>query len=362
MTRTQGRVARARKILHTLGCLCLLPFLVCFSSAALAQPPSFHVEVKLVTVVATVKDRTGQPAADLERQDFSILAGGVPQDIALFERQTDRALSVVLLFDSSPSVAKELKFEQDSAVRFVRDLLGPGARPDDRLAIYQFSDFVNQLQGFTASPGRLEKAVYSIRTSGGTSVYDALYLAARRLERRDGRRVIVIITDGGDTTSTIKFADALESVQLADAVVYSVIVVPITSDAGRNLGGEHALETMSAATGGLSFLEHSERDLDQTFHQIVRDLRLQYLLGFYPHGVPSGPERFHRIQVRVNRPDVRVLARTGYFSGPDSEQSANDPAPVEIEGGPPRDRRSPAPGRPVSKQQHAADPSPRSIP
>jgi len=294
--------------------LSLAVALMLVPAAAQQEAASFRVDVKLVTVVATVKNSKGVPTGDLERGDFTVLAGGVRQDIAVFERQTDRPLSVALLFDSSPSVAKELKFEQEAALRFARSLLRSGANPADRIAVFRFSDYVKEVQGFTASIERLEKAVLSIRPEGGTSVYDALYLAAKRLEKREGRKVIVIITDGGDTTSSIKFAEALEAVQLSDAVVYSIIVVPVTSDAGRNLGGEHALITMSKSTGGLSFRQHAERDLDQAFHQIERDLRLQYLVAFYPRGVPEGPDRFHRIEVQVNRPDARVLARSGYFS------------------------------------------------
>src|SRR5262249_3229310 len=127
--------------------------------------------------------------------------------------------------------------------------------------------------------------------------------------------------------------------------VYSIIVVPITSDAGRNLGGENALKTMSASTGGLAFRQYSERDLDKTFRQIERDLRVQYLLGFYPRGIPSGPERFHRIEVQVNCPSCKVLARSGFFSGPETTRALSQ-APVSMEGAPPRERkkddRSPA--------------------
>ena len=324
-------------------CFLILAFslLPCTRQGAWAQEegPRFRVDVKLVTLVATVKNKSGVPVTELEKEDFTVLASGVPQQIAIFERQTDRPLSVILLFDSSPSVAKELKFEQDAAVRFVRNLLGGGAHPQDRIAVYKFCDYVEEVQGFTASPERLERAIFSIRIQGGTSLYDALYMAAQKLERREGRKVIVVVTDGGDTTSRMKFAEALETVQLADAVVYSIIVVPITSDAGRNLGGENALKTMSASTGGLAFRQHSDADLDKAFRQIERDLRVQYLLGFYPQGISAGPERFHRIEVLVNRPGFQVLARTGYFSGPEGDRPSTHPTSVAIEPAPPREKK-----------------------
>ncbi len=334
------RIVGARRAVPAPQTIALIAACFFLSAIAIAQEEAgrFSVDVKLVSVIATVKNSAGAPVSDLERPDFKILAGGVPQEIAIFERQTDRPLSVALLFDASPSVAKEMKFEQEASVRFVRNLLGGGANPADRIAVYRFCDYVEELQGFTASPERLEKALYSIHIEGGTSLYDALYIAAQRLEKRQGRKVVVVITDGGDTTSRIKFAEALEAVQLADAVVYSIIVVPITSDAGRNLGGENALKTMSASTGGLAFRQFSERDLDKTFRQIERDLRVQYLLAFYPRGIPTGPERFHRIEVQVNCPACKVLARNGFFSGPETNRAVSQ-APVSIEGAPPRERK-----------------------
>ena len=328
------------------GFACLpLALLLLRCAAAQEGPPNFSVDVKLVTVVATVKNSAGAPIGELDQKDFAVLADGIPQQISIFERQTDRPLSVALLFDSSPSVAKELKFEQDAAVRFIRNLLGHGAHPADRIAVFKFSDYVDEVQSFTASPVLLEKAVFSIRIHGGTSMYDALYLAAQRLERREGRKVVVIITDGGDTTSAMRFQQALEAVHLADGVVYSIIVVPITSDAGRNLGGENALKTLSAGTGGLAFMQYSERDLDHTFRQIERDLRLQYLIGFYPRGIPSSPERFHRIELKTNRPEARVLARSGYFSGPEGDRPSSPAAAVSLDGAPERERRAPEPAR-----------------
>jgi Ca-activated chloride channel family protein len=277
------------------------------------QETEFRVDVRLVNVLATVKNLQATPVGDLDKSDFTVLAGGVPQQIAVFERQTDRPLSVTLLFDASGSVAKELKFAREAALRFLRSNLGAGSKPGDRIAIYRFSHEVEEIQGFTASVERLEKAVLSIQTSGGTSVYDALYLAAQRLEGRQGRKVIVIITDGGDTTSSTTFHQALEAAQLADAVIYSIIVVPITSDAGRNLRGENALKGMSASTGGLAFMQYSGQDMDRTFPEIERALRVQYLIGFYPQGLPASKERFQRIELRVNRPGLRVLARSGFF-------------------------------------------------
>jgi Ca-activated chloride channel homolog len=288
------------------------------AAAAVAQEtPTFSVDVKLVNVIATVKDAGGRPLGGLEKENFRLLADGVPQEIALFERQTDRPLSVALLFDASLSVAKEMRFEQEAALRFARSLLGAGAHAADRISIFSFSSYVDQVERFTASLDRLKLALSRIRPESGTSVYDALTLAADTLSPREGRKVIIIITDGGDTTSTATYHEALRAAQLADVVVYSIIVVPVTSDAGRNLGGENALKTISGSTGGLWFRQHGEQDLNEAFQEIQRDLRVQYLLGFYPRGMPADPGKYHRLEIQVNREGVRVLARSGYYSSPE---------------------------------------------
>ena len=118
---------------------------------------------------------------------------------------------------------------------------------------------------------------------------------------------MVIVTDGGDTTSNKNFHDALEAAQMADAVIYPMLVMPITNDAGRNIGGENALTTMAAGTGGRVFAPSVGPELDHAFAEILKDLRTQYLLGFYPKDVPPTKNRFHKIEVRVRRPDLRVL-------------------------------------------------------
>jgi Ca-activated chloride channel family protein len=124
---------------------------------------------------------------------------------------------------------------------------------------------------------------------------------------------MIIVTDGGDTTSSKDFHAALQAAQLADAVIYPVLVVPITNDAGRNIGGENALTTLAAGTGGRVFLPSVGAELDRAFTDIIQDLRTQYLLAYYPRDVPLTKNRFHQLKVRVSRPDLQVSARNGYY-------------------------------------------------
>jgi Ca-activated chloride channel family protein len=143
---------------------------------------------------------------------------------------------------------------------------------------------------------------------------------------------MVIVTDGGDTTSVKDFHTALDSAQLANASIYPVLVVPITNDAGRNLGGEHALTTMALGTGGRVFEPTLGTALDTAFSDIIKDLRTQYLLAYYPKDVPPTKNRFHRLQVRTRRPDLRVTARNGYYGEAGNQESQPRPDQAENPG------------------------------
>jgi Ca-activated chloride channel family protein len=236
----------------------------------------------------------------------------MPRDISVFEKRTNRPLSIALMIDTSLSAAKELPFERDAAKRFLRNLLESDSSAQDRAAVLQFSDYVDMLASFTRSVNRLTRALEQTRADSGTSLYDAVLLGSQILQRREGRRVMVVITDGGDTTSRIPFGEALQGAHGVDAVIYGIIVVPIQSDAGRNVGGENALKTLAANTGGETYIQYGTADLDQAFQEILRNLRTQYLIAYYPPAV-SSREKFRATDVQVNRPGARVLSRNGYF-------------------------------------------------
>ena len=270
------------------------------------------VNVNLVRVLATVKDPAGEVVKALDKDDFELRDNGVQQRISVFEPQTAQPLSVALMVDASGSTAKDLKYEVDSVVRFLKALFAEG-NPKDSVALYSFNYEVTVHNFFTHNASPLEHSLRLLQGEAGTSLYDAIFLGARDLESREGRKVMIIVTDGGDTTSRKDFHAALNAAQLADASIYPVLVVPITNDAGRNIGGEHALITMASGTGGRVFEPTLGAALDTAFADIINDLRTQYLLGYYPKDVPLTKDRFHRLQVRVRRPDLRVIARTGYY-------------------------------------------------
>ena len=303
-------VARAFLILAALALPCYR------ASETFAQQPTFRSEVKLVRLFVTVKDPSGAPTSNLNKPDFRVHDNGVEQTVSIFERQTELPLSVAVLVDVSGSTAKDLKSELDSVHRFLRAFLREG-NPDDRAALYSFNWQVVLNAAYTRNLDRLESALRKLKGEGGTSMYDAIYLASREIEERQGRHAMIIVTDGGDTTSNRDFHQALEAAHVADAVLFPIVIVPITNDAGRNIGGENALTTLAAGTGGRNFSPTLGSELDEAFQEILRDLRTQYLVGYYPKGIPPSKDRFHRVRVTVNRPNLRVLTRTGYYG--DSE-------------------------------------------
>lgn len=288
-------------------------FIPLVAAAARAQDPVFRVDVKLVRVIATVKNNSGELIGGLSKDDFEILDNGVAQEIAVFERRTEQPLSIALLIDTSASTAIKLQYEVESVQRFLRALLNEG-NPEDAVSLYSFNWETVLLSDFTRRIPRLEASLKPLKTGGGTSLYDAVCFAANALEEREGRHVIIIVTDGGDTTSVRDFHQALEAAQRADSVMYPILVMPITNDAGRNIGGENALTQFAQGTGGRVFTPAERTELDRAFSEIIRELRTQYLLGYYPKNVAPTRDPFHRLTVKLlKRPELRVSARSGYY-------------------------------------------------
>jgi Ca-activated chloride channel homolog len=281
------------------------------TSAQQDQTATFRTEVKLVNVYATVLDQQGGPVGGLTKDNFKITEDGVPQTIALFGRESEMPLSIVMAIDVSLSAKKELKLEVESARRFVHALV----RPQDSLSLYQFSERVDELTKFTSNMATIDGALDRIHNGSATALYDAIYLGSRALTNRQGRKVLIVITDGGDTMSSVDYHEALRGAQESEAVVYSLIVQPVMADAGRDLGGEHALIQMSHDTGGKHFYA-SAAELDKTFKEVSDELRTQYMLAYYPvKRLASSQFRKIKVDVNADVPNGPVLARhrTGYY-------------------------------------------------
>lgn len=325
MGRQRSAIGGGGRIGVALAVLALL-----LAPAAPAQDdPVFTTDVNLVNLLVTVKNPQGAPVGGLAREDFTVIDGS-EQKIVVFERRTDRPLSVALLIDASLSTAIELEYERESAKVFAANLLGEGSHADDRMTVMQFSEGVELLSGFTASIKRLERSIDRVKPDTGTSLYDAILLASEELEAREGRRVIIVITDGGDTTSYSAFSDAMQAAHEADAVIFGLVVLPIKADAGRNIGGENALKVLAENTGGATYVESGQAGLDRAFREIIENLRTQYLLAYYPPEHDDPKSRYRRVEVRVANPAYRVLARNGYYV-PEPPRYLPESVPTRIE-------------------------------
>lgn len=274
--------------------------------------PTFSVKVNLVRLLVSVRDKDGALCTNLGKQDFLVSDSGTPQVIAVFERNTSLPLSVAVLIDTSGSTEKDLHYEEDSVLRFLPALLDAG-NPEDAFALFSFNWRTNLEVDYSRNRRRAEHALHALHGEGGTSLYDAVYLASDTLSDRDGRHVLVVVTDGGDTTSYKHYQDALAAAQRADTVIYPIVVVPIPGDAGRNIGGEHALATLATSTGGRIFYPEGFDRLDEAFTDILRELRTQYMIGYYPRNVLEERRRFHPVSVQVHDSSMRVSARSGYY-------------------------------------------------
>jgi Ca-activated chloride channel homolog len=275
-----------------------------------------RANVDLVSLTVSVQDAAGRPITDLPRDAFSVFDEGKPQEISVFEADTQIPLDMALMIDTSLSANKELEFEAGAATRFIRKVV----RPQDSLAVYTFSERVDRLTPYTSNQPALEAGLKRMMPGAGTSMYDAIYLASGELARRPParRRVIVLVTDAGETTSRASFEDARRAALLSEALLYTIIVRALHSEALRDLGGEHAVRTITDSTGGAIFVANDLSQLDKHYALIDQELRTQYLLAFYPQPPPAKGAVRH-LQVKVAAPNVgdgpmRVRNRQMYLT------------------------------------------------
>ncbi len=273
---------------------------------------TLHVNVRLVNVFVSVTDSNGAPYTNLKKDDFTLYENGAPQRIAVFDRESELPLSIVACIDTSLSTRRDLGLEVLSARKFAHALL----RPVDSMALYEFDENVTELVPFTSDLKRIDRGLDRVRLGAATAMYDAIYLSSRALLDRNGRKVLVIITDGGDTVSETTYHAALRAAQESEAILYSIIIVPIEASAGRDTGGENALIQLSKDTGGKYYYATGRQSLDEAFRQISEELRTQFLLAYYPSQRLTDSS-YRRIRIEVHSPDIADLQaryRTGYYT------------------------------------------------
>ena len=278
--------------------------------------PPYHVNVRLVNVFVSVTAPNGAPIGGLTKSDFALAEDGIPQKIAYFERDTSMPLSIVLAIDTSGSVYKDLDVERRAAYDFVRALL----RPVDRFDLMVFNSDVEEIVPFTNNLRQIDDGLRHLTPGPATAFYNAIWLASKRLAARQGRKVLVVISDGGNTVDGVTYPQALEQAVRGEAMIYSLIDVPILADAGRDTAGEHAMISLSQGTGGqYYYIENG--DLEDAFQQVSQDLRTQYLISYYPSRHRTEAD-FRHIRVTLTSSAGPAAAgyvlryRPGYYAPP----------------------------------------------
>ena len=283
--------------------------------AGAQEPPPdsfrYRVDVQLVLLSASVLTPEGRPVTDLEQEAFEVYEDGQLRPIKLFERKTALPLQLVLLVDASLSAASELKAQKAAMARFIQRVL----LPKDTAALYELSGKSKVVVDFSDSPQKLQEGLQQIEVRAGTALYDATVEVSDKLKEREGRRVMVVVSDGNDTTSESDFQSALRALQEAEATLFALVVRPIPGESGRNVRGEHVLITLAELTGGRVFFTERVGEMDRFFDELNDLLRTQYLLG-YQAAPPGYRSEFRTIEVRIKgRKDI-VRHRTGYYAEP----------------------------------------------
>jgi Ca-activated chloride channel family protein len=274
--------------------------------------PSDTVRVtsNLVPIPASVVDPKGFAIIGLKLEDFELLVDGQVKSISDMTR-AETSVRLAMLFDNSGSLDMAREFEKQAAMHFFRKVM----RPSDEAAIYSVESESYLAQPLTNDVGRLERTIEGFgRPEGSTSLFDAIIDAAAYLRPYTGRRVLVIVSDGVETTSRSDFETTIQRVLADDCQIFIVQTGLYDGANLRALAAERRMEQLAGQTGGAVYIPKTTNELDMAFQQIAADLAHQYVLSYYP-GDERRDGRFHVIDLRVrSRKDVRVRARKGYYS------------------------------------------------
>jgi Ca-activated chloride channel family protein len=269
-----------------------------------------RVTSNLVPIPASVVDPKGFAIIGLKLEDFELLVDGQVKSISDMTR-AETSVRLAMLFDNSGSLDMAREFEKQAAMHFFRKVM----RPSDEAAIYSVESESYLAQPLTNDVGRLERTIESFgRPEGSTSLFDAIIDAAAYLRPYNSRRVLVIVSDGVETTSRNDFETTIQRVLADDCQIFIVQTGLYNGANLRALAAERRMEQLAGQTGGAVYIPKTTNELDMAFQQIAADLAHQYVLSYYP-GDERRDGRFHVIDLRVrSRKDVRVRARKGYYS------------------------------------------------
>jgi Ca-activated chloride channel family protein len=264
----------------------------------------------LVPIPASVIDSKGLAITGLKLEDFELLVDGQVRPLSDLTR-SETPVRLAMLFDNSGSLDVAREFEKRAAVHFFRRVM----RTKDEAAVFSIESDSYLAQPLTNDVARLEQTILGFgRPEGSTSLFDAVIDAAEYLRPYGGRRVLVIVSDGIETTSRADFATTMHHVLADDCQVFVVQTGLYEGANLRALAAERRMEELAGQTGGAVFIPKSTSDLEYAFDQIAADLAQQYVLSYYP-GEQQRDGRFYRLELKVKtRKDIRVRSRKGYYS------------------------------------------------
>jgi VWFA-related protein len=288
-----------------------------------------RIDVAVVSVLCTVRDRKGKLVENLEKSHFEVRENGKSQEIVYFSKENNLPLTVGVLFDSSVSQERLIPAEREATELFFDTFL----QPNDAAFLIGFDTQVEMLQDVTGSKERLRAGLADIRVrgaaptgigpfpgstaTGGTHLHDAVFLAAEDvLKREAGRKVIVLITDGVDQGSKVSLNKALEAAQRADVIIYGILFVDrgfYANSSGGFYGGGGVLDKLTEQTGGRVFEAGNDQELKMAFDEISRELRTLYNIGYSPANAAQDGS-YRKIDVRVKAGGMKVQARKGYYA------------------------------------------------
>ncbi len=292
---------------------------------------TLKVEVNLVNIMFSVRDKKGGLVGNLNKDDFKVFEDGKEQEVKFFTRETDLPLTIGLLIDVSASQMNLIEIEKNAAYQFFGSVL----RKQDLAFLISFGEDSELLQDYTNSPKLLRAGLEGLHVSSGvggfgpgpvptisqprgTVLYDAVYVAsADQLRGQVGRKVLVLITDGEDEGSKYKISQAIEAAQKADAIIYGFYYVDRAFYMGHGMvfGGasDSALRQMSEDTGGRVFHVDRKLTLQDAFNELQEEMRSQYAIGYTPTN-PTKDGTFRKLEVKAGNRDWKVQARKGYYA------------------------------------------------
>jgi Ca-activated chloride channel family protein len=291
--------------------LVLLLFVICYLLFPLAQPAAqqvFRAGVDLTTFGVTVTDRKGALVTDLGKDEFEILEDGKPQTIQHFahgEGETSPEMHLGLMLDASGSMQSDMKLAQSAAIKFLNML--PAA---EDITLVDFDTQVRITRYPQRDFARLVERIRQRKPDGWTALYDALGTYLDGAGQQDGRKVMVMYTDGGDTRSALTFGDTMDLLKASQVTIYAIGLVEHAGSARTQL--QMTLRQIAESTGGQAFFPTAMKDVESAYEKVLAEINGQYHLGYVSTN-PATDGAWRKVEIKLKRGDLRARARKGYF-------------------------------------------------